>query len=198
MLIYIAGSYVGEIGKTCETVRELAMDCYEQGHSVLSPHLCCEAVGLRSGMELLRRADAMLLAEGWKDSDGVKSEIAYAERVGIPVYHGVPPLHPTELERPAQVTAFIEMVMSMYRLHLGKNADYSPANILGTGEIGVVVRLWDKVARLLNLTGFKLNVSVSEFDRPKAPLHEAIEDTLVDTANYAVIAKLLRDGKWGR
>ena len=65
--------------------------------------------------------------------------------------------------------------------------------------IYTVVRLWDKVARLMNLSGFRITVVESEYspgDRP--PAHESVEDTLLDAANYSIIALLFRRGQWGR
>jgi hypothetical protein len=88
--------------------------------------------------------------------------------------------------------------MLLYRTHLSKNADYSPANILGTGEVGVVVRMWDKMARLMNLFGFDLKVETCTMTTPREPKNEAIEDSFLDMSCYAIIAKLLRDGEWGR
>jgi nucleoside 2-deoxyribosyltransferase len=208
MLIYIAGPYRGSVDTNIAAARKVAAECYKAGHDVICPHLNSakmdEDTGLpdefwlQTTMNLLKRCDAIVLVPGWQNSSGSKAEVAYAKSVGMSVYEDVPDLHATEKERPLQVSAFIEMLMKMYRVHLSKNADYSPANILATGEIGVIVRLWDKIARLLNLTGFKVEIAASGYVAPKQALHESIDDTLLDAANYAVIAKLLRDGLWGR
>jgi hypothetical protein len=37
-------------------------------------------------MELLRRADAVLLVEGWEHSKGARLEVIEAEKLGIPVF----------------------------------------------------------------------------------------------------------------
>jgi hypothetical protein len=123
----------------------------------------------------------------------------YAESLGIPIYTypDLPEQHPTELRNPNQAKAFREITGQMYRMHLRKNADYSPANILGTGEIGLATRMWDKMARLLNLTGFNITISSSTFGVPKAPKNEAIEDTIMDLAVYSIISLIHRRGKWG-
>lgn len=71
-------------------------------------------------------------------------------------------LHVTERTRPIQVSSFWELIHKMYWVHLEKNADYSSANILGTGQTGVITRLWDKVARLLNLNGVDLDIPYTE------------------------------------
>lgn len=105
--------------------------------------------------------------------------------------------HPTEVRSPNQARRFREIIEQMYQVHLDKNADYSPANILGTGEIGGVVRLWDKMARLLNLMGFEIDVRLVGYHGPKLAKNESVDDTLIDMANYAIILKLLREGNWG-
>ena len=85
-----------------------------------------------------------------------------------------------------------------YFIHVDKNKDYSSANILGTGEIGVMVRIWDKVARLMNLMGFRIKICSSKYEEPKLPKNESIEDTLLDLANYANIAFIIRKGDWAK
>lgn len=105
-------------------------------------------------------------------------------------------LHPTEISAPEQCKAFREVLDKMYQTHLDKNADYSPMNILATGNVGVVTRIWDKAARLMNLTGF--NIRTGELGLERRAKNEAIEDTLLDLANYAVIALLLRRKQWGK
>jgi 5'(3')-deoxyribonucleotidase len=106
--------------------------------------------------------------------------------------------HPTELRCPVQARAFKDLIEKMYQVHLDKNQDYSPANILGTGQIGLVTRLWDKIARLMNLNGFNIDVVHSSFKAPKSPKCESIQDTYMDAAVYAIIGMLLMEGKWGR
>ncbi len=208
MLIYVAGPYRGDVEANIARARKVAAECYKVGHDVICPHLNSGGMDKDTGlgdefwlattMNLLKRCDAIVLVEGWEKSKGTQAEMDYATKSGIPIFEAVPPLHETELLRPKQVSAFIEMLMKMYRLHLSKNCDYSPANILATGEIGVMVRLWDKMARLLNLSGFRIEIAASELVVGKEPKHEAIDDTLIDLANYSVIAKLLRDGVWGK
>ena len=66
---------------------------------------------------------------------------------------------------------------------INKQRDYGHNNILDFGEYGVLVRLNDKVCRLKNLLGNK-----------KEPKNESIDDSWIDTANYAIIAIMLRRG----
>lgn len=211
MLIYVAGPYRGDVQNNIAAARERSIRLWEEGHTVICPHMnsahfedVCENISdeewLQRCINLLARCDAIALVEGWEKSVGTKLEVDYAKKYGIPIiFPGqIPLLHPVEVKSPMQVEGFIEIVMQMYRVHLSKNSDYSPANILGTGEVGLVTRLWDKIARLMNLMGFKIDVQMSSFTQPEAPKHESIDDTLLDAANYSVIGLLLRRGQWGR
>lgn len=106
--------------------------------------------------------------------------------------------HITEERCPEQAAGFKEIIEQMYQVHLDKNADYSPANILGTGEIGIIVRMWDKMARLMNLLGFDIEVSFIKYKTPIEAKNESIDDTLIDMAVYSIIGLLYRKGKWGK
>lgn len=66
-----------------------------------------------------------------------------------------------------------------------KQKDYGPGNISATGEQGVVTRIADKSARLIQLV--LKNVS---------PNNESVEDSYKDTANYGIIGLLVRRGIW--
>lgn len=83
-------------------------------------------------------------------------------------------------------------------VYLAKNADYSPINILGTGEIGLATRIWDKVARLLHLIGFNIDISKSEYDKSKIAKNESFEDNLIDLSVYSIIWQLYHKGIWGK
>jgi len=75
-------------------------------------------------------------------------------------------------------------------LLLSKHRDYGPKNISqspGGPLNGLRVRLWDKLARLNNLT-----------DKNTKPQHESLEDTFKDMANYAIIGLLVLRDKWDR
>jgi len=210
MLIYVAGPYRGEVDRNIQQAREIAIKLWEVGHVVICPHLntahfendckVSDEAYLSGDLNILCRCDAIVMTPYWEKSVGAKGEYDYAVAHGIPIYvfPEIPDLHPTEIRNPIQAEGFRNTVMQMYRLHLKKNADYSPANILGTGWIGLVTRLWDKMARMMNLAGFKIEIASSEFCTPKVPKNESIDDTLIDMAVYAVIGQLLRRGEWGR
>lgn len=211
MLIYVAGPYSGEIDANIAKARAIAVDLWEMGHGVICPHtntqhfeVDCRATYeqyLMGDLDIISRVDALVMVPGWEHSKGATREKQYADTLKIPVYYApdYPTLHPTELRAPVQAQAFRETVMQMYRVHMDKNADYSPANILATGELGLVTRLWDKTARLMNLTGIRFDHIVHEgVFPPRKPKHEAIDDTYMDLSVYAIIGLLLRSGRWGK
>lgn len=106
------------------------------------------------------------------------------------------PQKPEEVKYPEQYEEFKRIVDVMYKIHTEKMSDYSPQNMLGTGEVGAIVRIWDKTARLMNLYGF--DITTGEYKGSKSPKFESIEDNLTDLANYAIIALILLKGKWGK
>jgi hypothetical protein len=73
-------------------------------------------------------------------------------------------------------------------LLIRKHHDYGPSNINGSpyGPIqGLVVRMWDKVARIVNLT-----------KSGNEAKNEPLEDSFMDLANYAIIGLMVSRGKW--
>lgn len=70
-------------------------------------------------------------------------------------------------------------------LLVAKQRDYGPHNMSSMGEAGLLVRMNDKMERLKNLC---------MSDAP--PTQEAIDDTLMDIANYARIWRMGRRGLW--
>lgn len=73
-------------------------------------------------------------------------------------------------------------------LLLRKHRDYGPKNISlspGGPLNGLRVRMWDKLARINNL-----------LDSGATPENEALIDSFIDLANYAIIAQLVIKGDW--
>jgi hypothetical protein len=95
-----------------------------------------------------------------------------------------------------QAAEFKKILDDLFELHIKKTSDYSSWNIKGAGEQGVVVRLWDKTARLMNLMGW--DIGTGKWTTPKQPKNESVDDTLYDLASYAIIMLVLRRGKWGK
>lgn len=104
--------------------------------------------------------------------------------------------HPTEEKYPEQCKMFRDIIERMYSVHLDKNQDYSPMNIIATGIVGLATRIWDKTARICNLLGFDLQTGV--FDSEKKNANEPLEDSFTDLAVYCIIALIYRAGKWGK
>ena len=93
-----------------------------------------------------------------------------------------------------------------YNLWCKKQSDYGDSNIrLGLNlsslssenslnnrlaQLGVVIRMNDKICRLVNLYK-KDNIESSA-------VKESIEDTSIDIMNYANMLMVLRSGKWGK
>ena len=100
---------------------------------------------------------------------------------------------------PKTLKEFETIQKEMLYLFCEKQLDYGPTNI-GMGKskdktnedvrlslMGLGTRLNDKISRFLNLT---MNC--------KEPKNESIDDTLIDIANYAVMALIVRSKLWGR
>ena len=85
----------------------------------------------------------------------------------------------TMMGRAALVVA-IENVVVLDR----KQRDYGSRNISEFGEMGILMRVWDKICRLKNLMG------------KESPKNESIDDSWFDMSNYAIIAILVRRGIW--
>ena len=89
------------------------------------------------------------------------------------------------MKNPTDVDAILSELRSIM---MKKQADYGPLNIAlapGGPMNGLRVRMYDKLARLNNLT-----------DKGATPNFESIEDTLIDLANYAIIGLLVQRGQW--
>ena len=102
-------------------------------------------------------------------------------------------------EYPNTCKEFEDIQFEMFELFLRKQADYGPTNVgMGSDVVdtdnkvkrslaGLSVRMNDKIQRLLNLT----------FNN-KEPENESVEDTLIDIANYAVMALIVQRQVWGK
>jgi len=74
-------------------------------------------------------------------------------------------------------------------LLIKKHRDYGSKNITNSpygATQGLVVRMWDKIARIVNLT--KQGNTTAE--------NEPLEDSFKDIANYGIIGLLVLRGKW--
>jgi hypothetical protein len=92
-------------------------------------------------------------------------------------------------EQHAEFARVLDLMTSTY---MKKNAAYGSNAIASTGGYGIIVRMSDKVQRLITLSGKTLH------DGNAHEYAESYEDTLLDLAVYAVIGIIYERGKWGK
>ena len=85
--------------------------------------------------------------------------------------------------------------MECVQLFDTKQQDYGSNNISSSGELGIAVRLQDKVSRMRHILLKELTAQEKSADVFKA-IHESLEDTYKDAANYALIGLLLQRKRW--
>ena len=90
----------------------------------------------------------------------------------------------TELAR-----AILPVALANLRTLDRKQLDYGSRNLTDFGVAGVIVRLNDKMARLINLHKRQDHLA-------NGPLNEPIADTLLDLSNYALIAHAMLTKTW--
>lgn len=103
-VVYVAGPYRGPnraaIELNIQAARHVGKLCCVKGWSPIIPHAntghldealpgISDDFWLASTMELLRRADAVVLVPGWEISVGSVAEVDEAKSRGIPVYGSV-------------------------------------------------------------------------------------------------------------
>jgi hypothetical protein len=103
-VIYIAGPYRGptawDIECNVRAAEELGYEVFQLGAMPLIPHANTrffhgqgtEAFWLAGTLELLRRADAVLVTPDWPRSEGARGEVADAAERDIPVFRDLPSL----------------------------------------------------------------------------------------------------------
>lgn len=80
--------------------------------------------------------------------------------------------------------AFQKICEEMLATFIKKHQDYGKGNILSIKELGIAFRETEKVERLKNLL----------LAGDQTPTNESIDDSWLDVAVYAVIAKMYRKG----
>jgi hypothetical protein len=83
-----------------------------------------------------------------------------------------------------------DVMLELGDLLIKKHKDYGPKNISNSpygATNGLVVRMWDKIARIVNLTKNGKNINAE---------NEPLEDSFKDIANYGIIGLLVLRGKW--
>lgn len=84
--------------------------------------------------------------------------------------------------------AWLRKAQEIYELFCKKQHDYGPTNIGMAGIRGVAIRTADKVARLWELSGLR--------GEEKEANNESLRDTLMDIADYGIIALMVHDQDW--
>lgn len=79
--------------------------------------------------------------------------------------------------------AFAQVNDELLQMFLKKHKDYGKGNILANGELGIAMRIAEKVERIKHLL-------VSN----QTPSNESIDETWIDIAVYGVIGVLYRRG----
>jgi hypothetical protein len=79
--------------------------------------------------------------------------------------------------------AFEHVTAELLAMFLRKHKDYGKGNILANGELGIAMRVSEKVERLKHL-----------MMTSGTPANESMEETWIDIAVYSVIAVLHRRG----
>ena len=109
------------------------------------------------------------------------------------------PREEIRIRYPKTLKEFETIQREMLYLFCEKQLDYGPTNIgivkskikdnkdVRLSLMGLGTRLNDKISRFLNLT-----------IQDRNPNHESIDDTLIDIANYAVMALIVRSKLWGQ
>jgi hypothetical protein len=81
--------------------------------------------------------------------------------------------------------AFAQVNEELLEMFLKKHRDYGKGNILAIKELGIAMRLTEKIERLKHL-----------MLKDNQPVNESIEETWIDVAVYAIIAVLHRRGQF--
>ena len=104
-----------------------------------------------------------------------------------------------EKEWPEMTQEFQAIQQEQYRLFCIKQNDYGTGNVamgtmLDTPEnirlslTGLIVRMNDKINRLLNLV----------VKNGETPENEPISDSFKDLSVYGIMSQIVADGKWGK
>jgi hypothetical protein len=87
---------------------------------------------------------------------------------------------PTTLDQ-----AFERVEKELLEMFLKKHRDYGKGNILSVEELGIAMRVSEKVERIKHL-----------LLKGGDPTNEAVEETWIDIAVYAIIAVLFKRGEF--
>ena len=83
----------------------------------------------------------------------------------------------------------VKVALECMELFDDKQQDYGSTNISASGEIGVAVRLQDKVSRMRHIL-------LKQMCGENGVNNESLADTYQDVANYGMIGMLLNRNLW--
>lgn len=81
--------------------------------------------------------------------------------------------------------AFKQVEEELLQMFLTKHKDYGKGNILSVKELGIALRISEKIERIKHL-----------LMQGEAPANESVEETWIDIAVYSILAVLLRRGQF--
>jgi len=84
--------------------------------------------------------------------------------------------------------AYQDILDELMLTFLKKHKDYGKGNILSVKELGIAMRISEKVERLKHL--------LIKAEMGELPVNESIDDSWTDIAVYAIIARLLKNGSF--
>lgn len=215
-VVYVSGPFSthGNPEENVKIATEYANKLRDLGFAVISPHNNSGVIPTDMTWELWMEEDyslvlmshALFMLPNWEQSKGASIEHRWAKELGIPIFYAIENIdiitshffgpHSIWEKCPKQVHGFLKTVSNMFRVHLRKNQDYSPYNVLCTGEIGLMTRVWDKVSRLMSLQGF--DIMTGKLNPKREPNNESIDDTILDLGVYSIIWQLVRKESWGK
>jgi hypothetical protein len=97
-LVFVAGPYRApserEVVLNIQRAEELALRVWKSGAACLCSHkntalfggAAPDTVWLDGALEMLRRCDAVVCVDGWRNSEGAVGEVSLAKELGIPVF----------------------------------------------------------------------------------------------------------------
>ncbi|MDD4980273.1 MAG: DUF4406 domain-containing protein [Candidatus Omnitrophica bacterium] len=99
VIVYISGPYRGDIEENICKARQMSIEIWKAGYTVICPHLntfhfekdCTlpEKDYIMGDIEILRRVDIVFMLENWQKSEGANIEHEEAFRQGIPIVYNL-------------------------------------------------------------------------------------------------------------
>lgn len=104
-----------------------------------------------------------------------------------------------EAEYPETTAEYFRIMMESYETFCLKQSNYGPSNI----SVGTNARSADEIKLALSGLFFRLNDKISRIKQlvvlgKQDNVGEAVDDTFQDLGVYAIIAQIVKRGKWGK